>query len=119
MSNETASVICLSGICQWVLTSNGQLSCIDGPGNCLDARLLSAAPANFHDQTLVNLTQQINALLQAVPPDPSGRKLSFMQMRMGMLLGWVKHGQAGSVPADAVTAAADNATLIQALGLIL
>lgn len=117
MSNEPSPLGCPAE-CQWMMTGNGSPSCVEGGINCTTAQLLTAAPSDFHDQTLVTLTQQINDLLQAVPPDPGGRKLSFMVTRMGPLLGWVNHGQEGDVPEDAVTAASDNATIAQALGLI-
>lgn len=118
MSDENNVRSCGDIYCRWVMTGNGAPGCVEGEDGCLNARLLTAAPSDFHDQALVALTQQINALLQAVPPDPAGRKLSFMVTRMGVLLAWVNHGQEGDVPADAVTAASDNTTIIQALGLI-
>lgn len=119
MSDETDRLGCTGDECQWTLTGGGQPGCISGQSSCPDAKLLTATPSLFHDQTLIDLTQQINALLQAVPPDPAGRKLSFMYTRMGPLLGWVEHGQEGGGTGGAVTAASDNATIIQALGLLL
>lgn len=119
MSNGTDPQGCTGQECIWTLTGGGgQPGCEPGNSSCTNAKLLTAAPSVFHDQTLIDLTEQINALLQAVPPDPAGRKLSFMHTRMGPLLGWVEHGQEGGGTAEAVTAASDNATIIQALGLL-
>ena len=118
MSNENGRLGCPGDECKWVMTGNGSPGCVDGTTSCITATLLTAAPSDFHDQAVIALTQQINALLQAVPPDPAGRKLSFLVTRMGVLLGWVQHGLERDVPENAVTAASDNAAIIQALGLI-
>lgn len=118
MSDGIGRLGCPSDECRWVMTGNGSPGCVDGGSTCVTASLLAAAPSDFHDQSLIALTQQINALLQAVPPDPAGRKLSFMLTRMGLLLGWVEHGMESDIPENAVTAASDNAAIVQALGLI-
>lgn len=119
MTDENDPQICGGdGECHWTLTGGGQVACQPGGEDCMSAKLLTTTPSVFHDQTLIDLTEQINALLQAVPPDSAGRKLSFMYTRMGPLLGWVQHGQENSGTASGVTADADNETLIQALGLL-
>lgn len=118
MTDENDPNPCITGSCQWELTESGEVNCLAGGGTCGEAKLLTTAPSDFHDEALIALTVQINALLEAVPPDPAGRKLSFLHTRMGPLLAWVKHGQEGGLT-DAVTADSDNETVIQALRLLL
>jgi hypothetical protein len=118
MTDENDPNPCITGVCQWGLIDSGEVTCLAGEGDCNDAKLLTTVPSDFHDEALIALTKQINALLEAVPPDPAGRKLSVLHTRMGPLLGWVKHGQEGGLT-GAVTAASDNETVIQALGLLL
>ncbi|MBI1760289.1 MAG: hypothetical protein HYR56_02535 [Acidobacteria bacterium] len=118
MNNEPIRVGCTGERCDWTVGgSGGQPACVEGNSTCSNARLLTAAPSDFHDQTLSALTQQINALLQAVPSDPSGRKLSFLHSRQGTLLAWVNH-EAGDIRVEgAITAKSDDAAIAQALGL--
>jgi len=80
------------------------------------AELLLAAPSGFHDQNLIDATQQIREILAAIPPDPAGRKLSFIRTNMGNLLAWMDHSGA-EVPEGAVTAEDDDATIAEALRL--
>ena len=118
MSNNNDQHGCAGPDCEWFVTGGGQVACMPGPPTCATARLVTAAPSDFHDQPLIDLTEQINTLLQAIPPDPTGRKLSFMYTRMGPLLGWVQHGLESVGTAGGVTAASDNETITQALGLL-
>jgi hypothetical protein len=80
------------------------------------AELLEAEASGFHDENLIAATQQIRAILAAIPPDPAGRKLSFIRTNMGELLAWMDHSGA-EVPEGAVTAEDDDATIAQALRL--
>jgi hypothetical protein len=91
--------------------------CDSGGSGCSLAPLLEAEPSDFHDQALIDATQQINQILAAIPPDSQGRTISFLYTRLGTLLAWVQHGS-GEVDPDAVTAEDDNETVIEALGLI-
>jgi hypothetical protein len=116
MEPGTPLLHCTGYDCDWAMTGEYPV-CFSGTGSCKAAKLLEAEPSDFHDQTLITVTQQINALLQTVPPDPAGRKLSFLHSRLGTFLGWVEHGEDAAVLNPAVTAEADDATLIQALRL--
>ena len=121
METETPLLHCTSSQCDWTLTGENFPVCINGGGSCQHAKLLTAEVSDFHDQALADVTRQINALLQAIPPDPAGRKLSFMHSPLGTLLGWVQHGGAGltsEAAENAVRATSDEATLVQSLQLL-
>ena len=119
MTDASQRVGCSGNRCDWALTGPGQPPvCVEGESTCASAQLLPAAVSTFHDQALAALTQQINALLAAVPPDPAGRKLSFLHTRQGTLLAWVDHDTALVDMTGAVTAASDDAAIAQALGLL-
>ena len=75
--------------------------CSQGNGSCFEARILSAQRSGFHDDQLIAVTEQMQKLLKGVAPDPAGRKLSFINTNMGLLLAWVEHGT--TIPPDAVT----------------
>ena len=96
--------------------SGESADCSAGAGTCGPAELLEAEPSGFHDQNLIAATQQIRAILASIPPDPAGRKLSFIRTNMGELLAWMNHSGA-EVPDDAVTAEDDDDTIAQALRL--
>jgi len=103
------------GTCDYAI-SNDAAACSDGTGTCATAQLLEAELSGFHDENLIAATQQIRAILAAIPPDPAGRKLSFIRTNMGELLAWMDHSGA-DVPDDAVTAEDDDATIAAALRL--
>src|SRR2546427_12338869 len=103
------------GVCDYAI-SNDSAACSDGQGTCSVAEVLEAEASGFHDENLIAATQQIRAILAAIPPDPAGRKLSFIRTNMGELLAWMDHSGA-EVPDDAVTAENDDATIAQALRL--
>ena len=103
------------GTCDYA-SSNDAAACGDGTGTCATAQLLEAEPSGFHDENLIAATQQIRAILAAIPPDAAGRKLSFIRTNMGELLAWMDHSGA-EVPEGAVTAEDDDATIAQALRL--
>ena len=103
------------GTCDFAI-SNNAAGCSDGTGTCAPAELLEAEASGFHDENLVAATQQIRAILAAIPPDPAGRKLSFIRTNMGELLAWMDHSGA-EVSDDAVTAKDDDETIARALRL--
>ncbi len=103
------------GTCDFAI-SNDSAACGTGTGTCAVAELLEAEPSGFHDENLIAATQQIRAILAAIPPDSAGRKLSFIRTNMGELLAWMDHSGA-EVPEGAVTAEDDDATIAQALRL--
>ena len=89
--------------------------CSEGDGSCFEARVLTAEPTKFHDETLADATAKIQEILNEIGRDPDGRTLSFINTNMGLLLAWVEHG--GTVPPDAVTDKDDDETIAQALRL--
>jgi hypothetical protein len=103
------------GTCDFTI-SDDTAACSDGKGSCATAELLEAEPSGFHDQNLIDATQRIREILAAIPPDPAGRKLSFIRTNMGELLAWMDHSGA-QVPEGAVTAEDDDATIAEALRL--
>jgi hypothetical protein len=111
MSFQTET--CKQG-CDW--HQNDGLSCSETGNSCSQATFLTAEPSTFHDEYLIQATQEINEILDRLPKDADGRKLSFVHTRMGTLLAWVRHG-AKSVPPGAVTAEDDDATIAKALNL--
>ena len=94
----------------------GGIICLGQTGTCLSPKFLQAEPSQFHDQTLIEATKQINRILTSLPPDPQGRKPSLLVTNKGILLAWVYHENRpeGNYP---VTLDADDATLIKALKL--
>lgn len=95
---------------------SGGAGCTETGNSCSNGRLLSAEPSIFHDGLLIEATNRINEILDALPEDPEGRTVSFINTRMGTLLAWVSHG-ATVAPPGAVTNADDNATIARALKL--
>jgi len=89
--------------------------CSEGDGSCFEARVLTAERSNFHDEELMDATAKIRQILAGIGRDPKGRKLSFINTNMGLLLAWVEHG--APVPPDAVTDKDDDTTIAQALRL--
>ena len=89
--------------------------CVPGGSECKLAVMAEAETSAFHDRTLADATQKIKQVLASIPPDPEGRKLSFLTTHRGILLTWVYHG--AKVPPGAVPATADEKTLSNALGL--
>lgn len=109
--------ICVGSDCDYAIDhlGSGMGMCISGSGTCLTCHLLEAEPSKFHDHHLIEATQKINHILSAIPEDPEGGKLAFLTTNKGVLLARVHHGK--EVPANAVTAKSDAATLAQALKL--
>ena len=93
---------------------SGELGCTDG-GSCFEAKMLTLKESNFHDAILAKATQQIREALEAIPPDPKGRQLSFLQTKMGTVLAWVRHDI--EVPEGAVTEASPEEDIIRSLGI--
>lgn len=93
----------------------GTVGCSSGTGSCFEASVLSAEETYFHDKTIADATTAIQAILENIPADPNGRKLSFLNTNMGVLLAWVEHGK--PVPPGAVTSNHDDATIAVALKL--
>ncbi len=118
--NKKPNSPCFDGDCHWVVTPPGKFDCIAGNGDaCRRAPLLKAKLSPFHDAALSEATQQINAILAALPPDPQGRAASLVYTKRGVLLAWVDHSGASS-PASlkgGVTGRSEEATVIKALGL--
>jgi hypothetical protein len=100
----------------WIMTPEGVLECISGGASCAVTPLLEAEPSDFHDQALIDATQQINQILAAIPPDPQGRTVSFLYTKFGTILAWVRHGSDAAGP-DSITGEDDDETVIEALGL--
>jgi hypothetical protein len=101
------------------VTKDGQITrdagCSAGSGSCFEATVLNAEPTNFHDATLIAATEEIQKILKGIQPDPAGRKLSFINTNMGLLLAWVEHGK--PVPPDAVTDKNTDEEVAEALKL--
>jgi len=111
---ERATVCSNKNPCDFAV--KGDANCQAGTGSCTVAQIAEADFSVFHDETLMKATQQIKQILEAIPPDPQGRTLSFLHTSMGSLLAWVRHG-ATDIPEDAVTAQDDDATVVRALKL--
>jgi hypothetical protein len=94
---------------------SGRLGCTDG-GSCFEATLRTVQPSDFHDAALIKATEQIQAALQAIPKDPEGRQLSFLQTKVGTVLAWVRHDV--EIPSGAVTEASPEEEIIKALGIV-
>lgn len=91
----------------------GSLGCDTGPGSCWQANMLEADVSSFHDECLQDATAKIGEILKNIPPDPAGRKLSFVHTRSGSILAWVLHGI--NLPDDAVTIESDPEEVKRAL----
>jgi hypothetical protein len=96
-------------------TTRQEAGCSAGSGSCFEAKILSAAETKFHDQTLMSATADIQRILSEITPDPNGRKLSFINTNMGLLLAWVEHGR--PVPPGAVTDRHTDTAIAAALKL--
>lgn len=107
--------VCTHKGCDWH-SANAEASCSETGNSCSYARFLDAEDSVWHDETLIQATQELNEILGRLPQEVDGRNLSFIHTRMGTLLAWVRHG-AQSVPAGAVTANDDDATIAAALKL--
>ena len=70
-----------------------EVNCDTGSGSCWTALMCEAEPSRFHDKALQEATRQIRAILERIPPDPKGRKLSFVHTEDGTMLAWVNHGK--------------------------
>ena len=70
-----------------------EVSCDTGSGSCWTAMMAEAEDSVFHDKTLQEATREIRAILERIPPDPAGRKLSFVHTEDGTILAWVNHGK--------------------------
>lgn len=93
----------------------GGLGCDDGPGSCWTARMLDAETSSFHDQTLQDATRKIREVLESIPEDKEGRKLSFVHTTHGTILAWVHHGV--KAPERSITIDSDPEEVAKALGL--
>lgn len=94
---------------------NGDLGCESGSGSCWVANLVEANTSVFHDEVLQDATLQIKAILEGIPADPEGRKLSFVHTEHGTMLGWVRHGV--TQPNGKVTFDSGAERVKEALGL--
>lgn len=114
MSNKEIGMDCTGRQCGFRVFA-GDMGCTDG-ASCFAAGLLEAQESKFHDATLAEATSKINSVLSAIPADPSGRQLSFLQTKMGTMLAWVRHDV--NVPEDAIKAIDSNVDVAKALGII-
>ncbi len=104
---------CAGKACQHVILDD-EAACETGTSTCTMAKLLEAEPSGFHDKNLIEATRKIRQVLESIPPDPRGRKLSLLHTNFGSLLAWVDHNV--TVPADrGVRPDADDATIAKAL----
>jgi hypothetical protein len=106
---------CSGKQCGYGITKDA-VGCSQGPGSCFTAAMLVATESEFHDKTLYDAAQQINAILNAIPADPKGRKLSFLATQEGAMLAWVDHNM--QIPPDAVKPDAPFETIAKALGVV-
>jgi hypothetical protein len=115
-SSEPVNQVCSGANCDFAVdTLTGSGLCLSGSGGCLAGDLLEAEPSGLHDEALIEATGKIRQILSEIPADADGRKLSFLVTKMGILLAWVNHGE--EIPANAVTAKDDDATVAKALKL--
>lgn len=114
MSDHGGPTGCVGRQCEFVI-KNGEAACEPGTSTCTPAKLLQAEPSGLHDARLIEATNQINQILEAIPADSRGRALSLLHTNFGSLLAWVDHNAVA--PADGVRSNADDATLAQALRL--
>jgi hypothetical protein len=106
---------CIGPSCDWLGRGKGA-QCVDGSGGCPPSVFLTAEESSIHDKTLADATKKLNRILSRIPEDPKGRKLSFMETRHGVLLGWVKHG-GKPVAGGGVTRRDDDAKVAKFLKL--
>ena len=114
MANGNIGTDCTGRTCGYV-AFDGDLGCTDG-SSCSQARMLSAQESKFHDAALADASRKIDSILSSIPPDPSGRQLSFLHTKMGTMLAWVRHDV--EVPETCATAHSSDDELSAALGLI-
>ena len=93
-----------------------ELGCDTGSGSCWTAVMAEARTSSFHDEELQKATKQIKEIIDRVPADPKGRKLSFVHTEDGTILAWVNHGT--PFPAGTVTFASGKDKVREALGII-
>jgi len=67
--------------------------CGDG-GGCFGAVLVGGFESEHHDKIMATATTAIQAVLDMIPEDPTGkgRNPAFIQTRRGLFLSWVRHG---------------------------
>jgi hypothetical protein len=70
-----------------------EVNCDTGSGSCWTAMMAEAETSGFHDAALQKATMEIQSILKSIPPDPKGRKLSFVNTEDGTILAWVNHGK--------------------------
>jgi hypothetical protein len=92
-----------------------EVNCDTGSGSCWTAMMADAEDSAFYDKTLQTATQEIRAILEQIPPDPNGRKLSFVHTEDGTILAWVNHGK--PFPAGTVTLESGKDNVRKALKL--
>ena len=112
MANGTTA--CIGKACQYVIVDD-YAACENGSSTCTSAKLLEAEPSGFHDANLIEATRRLSEVLESIPPDPRGRKLSLLHTNLGSLLAWVDHN--ATAPVEGVTADDDDATVAKALKL--
>lgn len=105
---------CVGKACDYHVT-NGTPVCGNGAGSCANPHLHEAEISAFHDQNLADATRAINSILEGIENSDSGRKLSFINTKQGVLLAWVQHE--GERTEDSVTIDDDTATIARALRL--
>ena len=69
-----------------------EVNCDTGSGSCWTAMMAEAEDTMFHDKTVQEDTRQIREIIDRIPADPKGRKLSFVHTEDGTILAWVNHG---------------------------
>ncbi len=113
---NSSSEYCKNG-CTHAIDPVSELAvCVEGGTDCLRPQLLVAKPSKFHDQALIDATAKINEILEALSPDPEGRKVSLIVNKLGAMLAWVHHN--GNHDGKySVTSKSDDETLIKALKL--
>ena len=105
---------CIGKACDYVIVDDYAF-CQTGTTSCTVAKLLEAEPSGFYDAKLIEATRRLREVLEGIPPDPRGRKLSLLHTNLGSLLAWVDHS--ATAPVKGVTAADDDATVAKALRL--
>jgi hypothetical protein len=93
---------------------NGEPDC----DNCHNVRLIGAKPSKFHDQTLIDATQRINAIFDELrgQADP-GLHLALINTGLGLLLIWAMEGDRPDDTTDLVTYWSTADEIVAALGL--
>jgi hypothetical protein len=105
---------CMGFACGFGAFGN-EVNCDTGSGSCWTAMMAEAEDSPFHDKTLQAATQEIKAILDRIPSDPNGRKLSFVHTEDGTILAWVNHGK--PFPAGTVTLESGRDDVRKALNL--